>query len=174
MFDDFDDLDDPAGSGATAFDVAHFRQVMGRFCTGVTVITAVDSGEPVGFTAQSFTSVSLDPPLVSFCPGKTVHSWARIRHAEVFCVNILSDRQEALCRTFASKGRDKFLGVGWRPGPATGSPVLEGVIGWVEARVVAEHDAGDHLIVVGQVLDLDSDGGQPLLFYRGGFGRFEP
>lgn len=177
MFDDLDDLEeagDPGEPGASAFDVAHFRQVMGRFCTGVTVITAVDSGVPVGFTAQSFTSVSLDPPLVSFCPGKTVHSWARIRHAEVFCVNILSDRQEALCRTFASKGQDKFLGVGWRPGPATGSPVLEGVIGWVEARVVAEHDAGDHLIVVGQVLDLDSDGGQPLLFYRGGFARFEP
>ncbi len=174
MFDDFGDLEDGGEPGASTFDIAHFRQVMGRFCTGVTVITAVDAGEPVGFTAQSFTSVSLDPPLVSFCPGKTVHSWARIRHAEVFCVNILSDRQEALCRTFASKGQDKFLGVGWRPGPATGSPVLEGVIGWVEARVVAEHDAGDHLIVVGQVLDLDSDGGQPLLFYRGGFGRFEP
>ncbi|MDP9442384.1 MAG: flavin reductase family protein [Actinomycetota bacterium] len=167
----FDDLE---ATGASAFDVAHFRQVMGRFCTGVTIITAVDSGEPVGFTAQSFTSVSLEPPLVSFCPGKTVASWSRIRSAGAFCVNILSERQEALCRTFASKGRDKFRGVGWHPGPATGSPVLDGVIGWVEARVVAEHDAGDHLIVVGRVVDLDTDGGQPLLFYRGGFGRFEP
>ncbi|MBW3555449.1 MAG: flavin reductase family protein [Actinobacteria bacterium] len=147
---------------------------MGRFCTGVTIVTAVDGGEPVGFTAQSFTSVSLEPPLISFCPGKSVGSWARIRSAGTFCVNILSEEQEALCRTFASKGQDKFRGVGWHPGPATGAPVLDGVIGWVEAQIVAEHEAGDHLIVVGRVIDLDSDGGQPLLFYRGGFGRFQP
>lgn len=167
----FDDLED---SGASTFDIAHFRQVMGRFCTGVTIVTAVDAGEPVGFTVQSFTSVSLDPPLISFCPARTVNSWPRIRSAGAFCVNILSDDQEALCRTFASRGEDKFRGVGWRPAPATGAPVLDGVIGWVEARVVAEHEAGDHLIVVGEVVDLGSFAGKPLLFYRGGFGRFQP
>ena len=168
-------IDDLEESGASSFDVAHFRQVVGRFCTGVTVITAVDAGRPVGFTAQSFTSLSLEPPLVSFSPGKTVSSWPHIEAAGTFCVNILSEHQEAVCRTFASKGQDKFRGVGWRPGPATGAPVLDGNIGWIEGRIQAVHDAGDHLIVVGQVVDLDTGAeGRPLLFYRGGFGRFEP
>ncbi len=134
----------------------------------------MSGARPVGFTAQSFTSVSLEPPLVSFCPAKTITSWPHIRAAGHFCVNILSDRQEALSRTFGGRGQDKFQGVGWRPAPVTGSPVLDGVIGWVEGRVTAEYDAGDHLIVVGRVLELDDGEGRPLLFYRGGYGRFEP
>ncbi|MGI8794478.1 MAG: flavin reductase family protein [Acidimicrobiales bacterium] len=161
--------------GPDAFDEARFRQVVGHFATGVTVITAEVDGEPTGFTAQSFTSLSLDPPLVTFFPGKDVASWPVIEAAGAFGVNILGEDQEALCRTFASKGTDKFEGVGWRPGRATGSPILEEGVAWLEARIEAVHDGGDHLIVVGRVADLDVGDGEhgPLLFYRGGFGRFE-
>lgn len=160
---------------ATSSDIARLKQVVGHFATGVTVITALHDGEPTGFTAQSFTSLSLDPPLVTFNPGKDVASWPAIEAAGTFAVNILGEDQEALCRTFASKGADKFDGIGWRPGKRTGAPILDGVIAWVEAGIEAVHDGGDHLIVVGRVKDLDvtdvDDG--PLLFYRGGFGRFE-
>jgi flavin reductase (DIM6/NTAB) family NADH-FMN oxidoreductase RutF len=159
---------------APTFDSARLKQVMGHFATGVTIVTAMDDGEPVGFTAQSFQSLSLDPPLVLFSPQKTSSSWPRIKAASTFCVNVLAEDQEALCRSFAASGSEKYRGVGWRPGPATGAPVLQGVLGWIEARIEAEHDGGDHLIVVGRILDLHLEKeGRPLLFYRGGFGRFE-
>jgi 3-hydroxy-9,10-secoandrosta-1,3,5(10)-triene-9,17-dione monooxygenase reductase component len=165
---------------ATAFDDSRYRQVLGHFCTGVTVVTAVETTPegrkaPTGFTAQSFTSVSLAPPLVAMCPGAQILSWPAIRDAGVFCANILAHDQEALCRRFATRGVDKFEGVGWRPSHATGSPVLEGALAWVDARIEDIHEAGDHLIVVGRVVDLDvAREGSPLLFYRGGYGRFEP
>lgn len=163
----------PLGVPST-FDAAVFRQVLGRFCTGVTVITAVADGEPVGFTAQSFTSVSLDPPLVAVCPARTSNSWPRIRSTGVLCASVLAEDQEALGRVFATRGADKFLGVGWTPSRATGSPILDGALAWVDCRIEAEHDGGDHLVVLGRVVDLGvGTGGRPLLFYRGGYGRFE-
>jgi flavin reductase (DIM6/NTAB) family NADH-FMN oxidoreductase RutF len=166
--------DDLQESGAPTFEAAQYRQVMGRFATGVTIITAIHEREPAGFTAQTFVPLSIDPPLVSFCPQKTSTSWPKIEAAGAFCVNILSDDQEALCRAFASSGGDKFRGIGWHPGPSTGAPVLQGVIAWVEGRIEAVHDGGDHLVVVGRVLDLASKSDRhPLLFYRGGFGRFD-
>ncbi|HVM09637.1 MAG TPA: flavin reductase family protein [Acidimicrobiales bacterium] len=166
--------DDLEESGAPTFDVAHLRQVMGHFATGVTIITAMDGRDPVGFTAQSFQSLSLDPPLVLFSPQKASTTWPKIKAAGTFCVNILSDDQEAVCRTFATSGADKFRGIGWVPGPRTGAPLLRDVLAWVEGEIVAEHDGGDHVIVVGKVLDLHVEHeGRPLLFYRGGFGRFE-
>jgi flavin reductase (DIM6/NTAB) family NADH-FMN oxidoreductase RutF len=166
--------DDLERRGAPTIDSARLKQVMGHFCTGVTIITAVDGDEPVGFTAQSFQSLSLDPPLVLFSLQKTSTTWPRLQAAETFCVNILSEDQEAVCRSFASSGTQKYRGIGWRPAPATGAPILEGVLGWVEARIVEEIDGGDHLIVIGRILDLDlTHEGRPLLFYRGGFGRFE-
>src|SRR5688500_12934202 len=127
---------------------------MGHFATGVTVITAIDpdGDEPVGFTCQAFVSLSLDPPLVLFSPQKQSSTWPRIRSAGAFCVNILGDDQEMLCRAFAASGTDKYRGVGWKPGPATGAPVLQDVLAWAEGRIVAEHDGGDHVIVVGRVL----------------------
>ncbi len=159
---------------APTFDSARLKQVMGHFCTGVTIITAIDGDEPVGFTAQSFQSLSLDPPLVLFSPQKSSTTWPRLQSAQTFCVNILGEDQEALCRAFASSGSEKYRGVGWKPGPASGAPVLDGVLGWVEAKIVSEIDGGDHLIVIGRILDLDlAKEGRPLLFYRGGFGRFE-
>lgn len=160
---------------ASAFDTARFRQVLGHFCTGVCVVTAVEGGEPVGFTAQSFTSVSLDPPLVAMCPGAEILSWPRIQAAGAFCANILAHDQEATCRRFATRGVDKFQGMGWRPAHTTGSPVLDSVLAWVDCRIEAIHEAGDHLIVVGRVVDLGVlRETSPLLFYRGGYGRFEP
>ena len=169
MADDLELTDTPS------FDDARFRQVLGHFCTGVTIITAVDQDGPVGFTAQSFTSVSLAPPLVAMCPGSEIKSWPRIRDSGVFCANILAHDQEALCRRFATRGLDKFEGIGWQPSLVTRSPVLDGVLAWVDARIETTHEAGDHLIVVGRVVGLDvSREGSPLLFYRGGYGRFEP
>lgn len=160
--------------GAPTLDAAHLKQVMGHFCTGVTIVTAMDGDDPVGFTAQTFQSLSLDPPLVLFCPQKTSSTWPRIQSAGSFCVNILGDDQEALCRAFAASGSDKYRGVGWKPGPATGAPVLGGVIAWVEASIESEHDGGDHVIVIGRIVDLRVEHeGRPLVFYRGGFGRFE-
>lgn len=170
--------DDLALAAAPDFDVARFRQVLGHFATGITIITAVaagpDGGEPVGFTCQSFSSLSLSPPLVLFCPGKDSSSWPRIRGAGHFAVNILAEDQEALCRTFATKGADKFRGTGWEPAPTTGAPILQDVLAWIDCTVEAEHDGGDHLIVVGRVHGLEIvQESKPLLFYRGGYGRFE-
>ncbi|MHB8221059.1 MAG: flavin reductase family protein [Acidimicrobiales bacterium] len=154
------------------FDQARFREVLGHFATGVTVVTAVEEGGPVGFTCQSFTSLSLEPPMVALAPGKSSTSWPRIAQAGAFCVNILSEGQEALGRTFAVSGGDKFAGVAWLPGPAAGTPVLDGSLAWVECALDAIHDAGDHQLVVGRVLAMGVGRGRPLVFYRSGFGTF--
>ena len=165
--------DDLQATGAPTFDTGRFREVLGHFATGVTIVTAMEGGEPVGFTCQAFTSLSLDPPLVALAPGKSSTSWPRIAAAGAFCVNILADDQEALSRDFAVSGGDKFTGVGWRPA-ANGAPVLDGALAWVECELELAHDAGDHELVVGRVLDMGVRRGRPLIYYRGGFGRFEP
>ncbi len=154
------------------FDAATFRTVLGHFCSGITVVTAVDQSEPVGLTCQSFASVSLAPPLVLFVPAKASRSWPRIRNAGHFCANVLADDQEHLGRRFAVQGADKFAGVGWKAG-GTGAPRLDGCLAYVECDVESVHDGGDHDIAVGRVVELDVPGqGSPLLFYRGGYGRF--
>jgi 3-hydroxy-9,10-secoandrosta-1,3,5(10)-triene-9,17-dione monooxygenase reductase component len=155
-------------------DEASFRSVLGHFATGVTVITAMDGREPVGMAANSFTSVSLDPPLVLFCAAKSSSTWPRIQTAKQFAVNVLSEHQEDVSRVFATKGADRFHAVGWRPG-AGGSPVLDDVLAYIDCRIDAEHEAGDHVIVIGRVLDLGvaADAG-PLLFHKGGYGRLLP
>ena len=164
--------DDLRATGASTFDEGRFREVLGHFVTGVTIVTAMEEGEPVGFTCQAFTSLSLDPPLVALAPGKSSTSWPRIAAAGAFCVNILADDQEALGRDFAVSGGDKFTGVGWHPG-GNGAPVLEGALAWVECAFVRSYDAGDHELVVGRVQDMGVSRGRPLVYYRGGFGRFE-
>lgn len=159
---------------APGFDDARFRQVLGHFATGITVITAVDGDGPVGFTCQAFSSLSLDPPLVMFSPAKASSSWPRIRGAGHFAVNILSEGQEDVCRRFATKGADKFAGHGWKPAPTTGAPILADVLAWIDCTIEGEHDGGDHLVVVGRVHGLEIvQEGKPLLFFRGGYGRFE-
>jgi 3-hydroxy-9,10-secoandrosta-1,3,5(10)-triene-9,17-dione monooxygenase reductase component len=156
------------------FDDAKFRQVLGHFPTGVTVITAIHEGAPVGLAVGSFASLSLDPPLVLFCPGSQSSSWPKIREAGSFCVNILGADQEHVCRVFASKEPDKFATVGWEPTEATGSPRIGGVLSWIDCDIDTIHPGGDHDIVVGRVRGLGADGEHgPLVFYRGGYGRFE-
>ncbi|MFI5632976.1 flavin reductase family protein [Streptomyces sp. NPDC051664] len=157
-------------------DPAEFRRVLGHFATGVTVVTAHDPDDPdgpAGFACQSFASLSLDPPLVTFMVARTSTTWPRIARAGAFCVNILGAEQGALCRGFSVSGADKFAGVTYGAAPATGSPLLASVPAWVDCRVQAVHTGGDHLIVVGRVEALGAaDGVGPLLFHRGAFGRF--
>ncbi len=141
-----------------------FRQVLGHFCTGVTVITTVG---PAGFACQAFSALSLDPPLVTFCPGRASRSWRAIEREGHFAVNVLAESQQDVSRTFGTAGVDKFAGIGWSPA-ASGAPVLDGVLTWLTADVVAAHDGGDHLIVVGRVTELGPyRDGRPLLFHRG-------
>ena len=152
-------------------DESRFRQVLGHFPTGVTVVSAKGADEPpVGLAVGSFFSVSLDPPLVGFCPGKSSSSWPKIEATGSFCVNILADDQEDVARTFAGKGDDKFQAIGWRPG-ATGSPVIRDVLAWIDCSLADVHDAGDHWIVTGRVQELKVEReGKPLVFFRGGYG----
>jgi 3-hydroxy-9,10-secoandrosta-1,3,5(10)-triene-9,17-dione monooxygenase reductase component len=146
-----------------------FRQVLGHFCTGVTVITTVDDGAPAGFACQSFAALSLDPPLVLFCPSRSSATWSRIARAGHFCANVLADEQRELARVFGSSGPGKFTGVRWAPS-SSGAPVLDGALTWVGAVVEAVHEAGDHHVVLGRVTELGAcRAGQPLLFYRGRF-----
>ncbi|MGQ0431025.1 MAG: flavin reductase family protein [Microthrixaceae bacterium] len=154
------------------FDSATYRQVLGHFPTGVTVITAVADDGPVGLAVGSFTSVSLDPPLVAFFPGSGSSSWPKIERAGSFCVNILGDDQEDVCRRFASKDDDKFGGLGW-DAAGSGSPRISGAIAWIDCDIESVTAAGDHFCVMGRVRDLGvgHDGG-PLVFFRGGYGRF--
>ncbi|KOG36998.1 NADPH-flavin oxidoreductase [Streptomyces resistomycificus] len=152
-----------------------FRRVMGSFATGVTVVTApATDGEtaPAGFACQSFSSLSLDPPLVVFMVGRTSTTWPRIARAGVFCVNVLGAHQGELCRGFAVSGRDKFAGVAHDPAPVSGSPRLAGTLAWIDCTIHAVHTGGDHLIVVGRVeaLGTNEEDLPPLLFHRGRFG----
>lgn len=162
-----------ANEHVSSFDEAKFRQVLGHFPTGVVVVTAVADGEPAGLAIGSFSSVSLDPPLVAFFPGKSSSSWPKIEAAGSFCVNILGEDQEDVCRVFASKGTDKFATIGWRPG-RTGAPIINDVIAWIECTIERVDDAGDHWIVLGRAVDLEiGAAGGPLVFFRGGYGRYE-
>lgn len=155
------------------FDGAEFRRVLGHFPTGVTVVTAMADDGPAGMAIGSFSSVSLDPPLVMFCPGRDSESWIRMRTSDSFCVSVLGDDQKAVCDVFASRSEDKFSEVDVRT-EVTGSPVIEGSLAWIDCELHAVHDGGDHDIVVGRVKALGTgDEGGPLLFYRGGYGRFE-
>jgi 3-hydroxy-9,10-secoandrosta-1,3,5(10)-triene-9,17-dione monooxygenase reductase component len=147
-----------------------FRDVLGLFGSGVTVVTSLSGGEPVGMTCQSFSSVSLDPPLVLFCPAKTSRAWPLMQRAGYFCVNILAADQADLSTTMATKGHDKFDGVGWRPA-STGAPLLDGVVGYVDCTVHQVVEAGDHYVVIGRVKELGfgQDAERPLLYFRGAY-----
>ena len=151
-----------------------FRQVLGHFGTGVTVITTADEDGPAGFACQSFAAVSLEPPLVMFCPSRTSATWRRIARAGHFCANVLTGDQQELCRIFGASsatGADKFAGVPWAPS-SCGAPVLDGVLTWVGCAVEAVHEAGDHYVVLGRVTELgDCVTGPPLLFYRGRYAQ---
>ena len=156
-----------------AIDSSEFRRVLGHFPTCVTVVTAPTEEGPVGMAIGSFASVSLDPPLVMFCPGKESATWEKMSGADRFCVNVLGDDQADVSGVFAGKADDRFAGIEWST-KVTGSPVIGGSIAWIDCELHAVHDGGDHDIVVGLVkgLSTENDNG-PLLFFRGGYGRFE-
>ncbi|GJF34535.1 flavin-dependent reductase [Kitasatospora sp. NE20-6] len=146
------------------------RRTLRRHAAGVTVITVPG---PAGFTATSFTSVSLEPALVSFYLAGTASAAPAVRAAEAFTVHVLSREQESLAQRFATSGIDRFAGTGWRTGPH-GTPLLDGAAARLTARPVLLQQVGDHLLVVGEVLDADADGGTPLLHHDGAFGGFAP
>ncbi len=160
------DIADTAEAQAAA---RRFRDVLGRYCSGVTVVTSMAGGEPVGMTCQSFSSVSLDPPLVMFIPAKTSRAWPAIQRSGHFCVIFLGADQAELSNVMASKGADKFSGLEWTVSK-TGSPLLDGVIGYVDCTIHDVHEAGDHFVVIGRVQDMDLKGpghAQPLLYFEG-------
>jgi flavin reductase (DIM6/NTAB) family NADH-FMN oxidoreductase RutF len=155
-------------------DQAWYRRVLRHFPTGVVIVTAMSDGGPAGLSVGSFMSVSLDPQLVAVLPAKTSTSWPKIAAVGSFCINILAASQQELCRRFAVSGGDKFAGVPWRPAPS-GAPILDGALAWIDCEHERSVEAGDHLIVLGQVRVLDIDTEQtptPLIFFQGGYGTF--
>ncbi|MGY2059971.1 3-hydroxy-9,10-secoandrosta-1,3,5(10)-triene-9,17-dione monooxygenase reductase subunit [Nocardia gipuzkoensis] len=154
-----------------------FRKVLSHFCTGVVVITAPGpSGAPVGFACQSFAALSLEPPLVLFCPVTGSRTGAAIEVAGKFCANVLTAAQQPVCARFGTREiEDKFAGTTWR-WSGRGLPVLDGALATIECSVVSVADGGDHHIVVGRVdtLSAAADAGRPLLFYRGRYATIEP
>jgi 3-hydroxy-9,10-secoandrosta-1,3,5(10)-triene-9,17-dione monooxygenase reductase component len=151
-----------------------FRQVMGHFCTGIVIIAAQVEARPFGLTCQSFVSVSLDPPLVSFCPGHESTSWPAMRETGKFCVNVLAADQQSLSQAFATSGGDKFTNVSWSTSEY-GSPRIDGCLAHIDCTIEEIHEAGDHDIVIGRVQDLRvSRASTPLLFYQGRFGSLSP
>jgi 3-hydroxy-9,10-secoandrosta-1,3,5(10)-triene-9,17-dione monooxygenase reductase component len=160
-----------APDGAPAIvDPRVMRDVLGHFASGVTVITAVAEEGALGFTCQSFSSLSLDPPLVAFAPARASRTWLQLREIGRFCVNVLAEGQDAVSQNFARSGGDRFAGVRWTPSPH-GNPVLDDVVAWIDGELWAEYDGGDHTIVVARVLDLGAHPERrPLLFHRGNYG----
>ncbi|MFI6043069.1 3-hydroxy-9,10-secoandrosta-1,3,5(10)-triene-9,17-dione monooxygenase reductase subunit [Nocardia sp. NPDC051321] len=160
----------------TEIDARAFRNVLGQFCTGITVITTFDDAEaPIGFACQSFAALSLDPPLILFCPTKTSRSWAAIEKSGRFCVNVLAEEQREVCARFGSREPDKFADTPWHTSPRT-LPVLDDALATIECTVDSVIDGGDHYIVIGRVqaLSESTDSGRPLLFYRGQYTAIEP
>jgi len=153
-----------------------FRRVLGHLPTGACIVAGLDShGRPAGLAVGSFTSVSLDPPLVSFLVATTSTSWPAICSWSGLSVSVLSHDQQDLCRAFAVSGGDKFADVAWTPAPRTGAPRVAGAHAWIDVEVKHEVALGDHLLVVGQTMALDTSGSpSPLVFYRGGYHRLRP
>jgi len=156
------------------FDLAQFKDAMSRFTTGVTVVAGMEDGRPVGFTCQSFVSLSIDPPFIAVAPARSSTSWPRIARAGKFCVNVLGDQQMEVGRRFSVSGGDKFEGVDWHPAPVSGAPVIEGSLAWVDCNVELVHEAGDHELIIGKVLDLGLGEGSPLVFFRRSFATVAP
>jgi len=152
---------------ADAIDQALYRQVMGHFPTGVVVIA---SPGPVGTAIGSFSSLSLDPPLVLFSITKTSSSWPKMRASGVFCVSVLAEDQEHVSRAFAQSGADKFAGLGYKP-MGSGSPRIDDSVAWIDCDITDVYDGGDHDIVVGRIREMAIEREvKPLLFFRGGYG----
>ena len=157
---------------SASFDVEEFKHVVSHFATGVVIVTGNENGGLVGFAAQSFVSLSIEPPLILFCPQKTSTSWPRIRQLGSFCINVLSEEQGSISDAFAVAG--KVPEIEWHADSETGTPHLEGVIATIDCVLDKEHDAGDHMIVVGRVVNLKDERSDlgPLLYFQGSYGHF--
>lgn len=163
-------------AGSSGASYAGLRAVLGGYASGVTVVTGLDEHGPAGFTCQSFHSVSLDPPLISINVDRASSTYPRIRRTGSFAVNVLSGAQQTLSDQFARSGADRWSGVGWSP-TGGGNPALSDSLVWLDCDIWAEHEAGDHLIVLGQVRQTSpppAEGHDPLLYYRGRYGRLDP
>jgi flavin reductase (DIM6/NTAB) family NADH-FMN oxidoreductase RutF len=147
------------------------RHAFGHLPTGVTALCGYDGDEPVGMAANSLTSVSLDPPLLLVCPAKSSTTWPRIRSAGGFCISVLAHHQHELSRRFSIRDAERFSGIVWHRRDT--GPALDEAVAWIDCRIRDEHDAGDHTIVVADVLAVEtSDQPSPLVFFRGGYGGF--
>ncbi|SDZ80229.1 flavin reductase family protein [Rubrimonas cliftonensis] len=167
------DAGEGAGAPAGTLDGAMLRRALGGFATGVTVTTALGpDGRPAGFTANSFTSVSLEPPLVLVCLGRGAASYPVFAQADGFAVNVLSADQQEVARVFATRGADKFASVAWGP-RETGAPVFRGVAAWFDCRMRERIDAGDHVIVIGEVIGFGRAAAAPLLYCGGRFAALD-
>jgi flavin reductase (DIM6/NTAB) family NADH-FMN oxidoreductase RutF len=159
--------------GLTAIEPSVFRRVLGHLPTGVTVITSEQVDGPVGMACNSVTSVSLEPPLISFCPARTSETWPALRAARRFCVNVMANHHEPAARAFAWKGINRFAGITHHP--RAGGPALDDAVAWLDCEIRAEHEAGDHLIVVAEVVGLEArTDAAPLVFFGGRYGTVVP
>ncbi|NAO28821.1 flavin reductase family protein [Pseudomonas syringae pv. dysoxyli] len=152
-----------------AIEPLSFREALGHYASGITVISSHVDGEPIGFTCQSFYSVSMSPPLVSFSVMSSSASYSKIRQAGRFAVNILSGEQVDISNQFARRGTDKWYGVDWQKSPL-GNPIIAGSLHWLDCEIHAEYAAGDHVIVIGEVKAMNlqqATAGQPLLYFKG-------
>jgi 3-hydroxy-9,10-secoandrosta-1,3,5(10)-triene-9,17-dione monooxygenase reductase component len=149
-------------------DPTEYRRVLGHFPTGVTIVTAAGDRGPVGLAVNSFTSVSLRPPLIAFFPAHTSGSWPVIRQAGGFCVNVLGPHQEALARTFASPGTHRFRDLPYRPAPVTGAALLDGAVAWLDCTIEAITPAGDHDFVLGRVAAMGTSPHRGALIFHHG------
>ena len=146
-----------------------FRQVLGRFASGVTVVTCnSDDGNPCGLTVSAFSSLSLEPPLVLICIDRRASVYENLKDGSYFAVNVLAQDQESVSRRFASRDADRFKGIGYREGK-TGAPLIDGALACIECRVVSSCPGGDHTIFVGEVESSEVNDGKPLLYFRGGY-----
>jgi flavin reductase (DIM6/NTAB) family NADH-FMN oxidoreductase RutF len=164
----------PARAGAIsnlADEAPDFRTTLGHFASGIVIIATRHEGRPAGLSIQSFAALSLAPPLVSLSVSLTSTTWPAIAAEGRFCASILSVDQEALCRRFSASGIDRFAGVPWTESPRTRSPRIDGALAWVDCDIRAVYQAGDHWLIVADVVDLGRGGRArpPLLFYQGSF-----
>jgi flavin reductase (DIM6/NTAB) family NADH-FMN oxidoreductase RutF len=156
------------------FDPREFRSALGAFATGVTVVTCMSQdGTPVGLTANSFNSVSLDPPLILFSLDRKSYSFAHFRAASHFAVNILADTQQEISRHFARPSEDKWRDVSFDVS-GVGCPAFKDALAVFECSTHTIHDGGDHIIIVGKVVGFSHKAGDPLLYYRGKYARIAP
>jgi flavin reductase (DIM6/NTAB) family NADH-FMN oxidoreductase RutF len=153
---------------------AAFREALAHFASGVTIVAARRSTGPIGFTATGFTSVSLTPPLILVCVAKTASAYDGVVGAELFAVSVLGEGQRWIAERFATSGVDRFAGVSVLAGPVTSAPLIDGALAHLECRPHARHDAGDHTLLVGEVLSASTTVGRPLLHFARRFGAFAP